>query len=157
MELGVRQFRRHEQFPMHSMEIGVRQVQWHEQFHGIPWNFTELWLRQFRWQETAWIFYHSISHAILFGFFLRQQITFNVSLAGIDLPLMFYQSESSIARLLLKKINNIFSANWIIFNYWAHRGRVTYICVGNVTNIGSDNGMLLGRLVAKPLSEPTLE
>ena len=41
MELGVRQFRWHEQFhgiPWNSMELGVRQFRWHEQFHGIPWN-----------------------------------------------------------------------------------------------------------------------
>ena len=25
--------------PWNSMELGVRQFRWHEQFHGIPWNF----------------------------------------------------------------------------------------------------------------------
>ena len=42
MELGVRQFRWHEQFhgiPWNSMELEVRQFRWHEKFHGIPWNF----------------------------------------------------------------------------------------------------------------------
>ena len=53
MELGVRQFRWHEQFhgtwsapisvtravPWNSMELQVRQFRWHEQFHGFPWNF----------------------------------------------------------------------------------------------------------------------
>ena len=41
MELGVHQFRWHEQFheiPRNSMKLGVRQFRWHEQFHGIPWN-----------------------------------------------------------------------------------------------------------------------
>ena len=75
MELGVRQFRWHEQFhgipwnfkcanfddtsssmefhgtrsapnsltlkvPWNSMELGVRQFRWHEQIYGIPWNMT---------------------------------------------------------------------------------------------------------------------
>ena len=47
MELGVRQFRWHEQFhgiPWISMELGVRQFRWHEQFHGIPRN---LWCANF--------------------------------------------------------------------------------------------------------------
>ena len=42
MELGVRQFRWHEQFhgiSWNSMDVGVCQFRWHEQFHGIPWNF----------------------------------------------------------------------------------------------------------------------
>ena len=42
MELGVRQFRWHEQFhgiPWNSMELRVHQFHWHEQFHGIPWNW----------------------------------------------------------------------------------------------------------------------
>ena len=54
MELGVRQFRLHEQFhgiPWNSMEFKVRQFRWHEQFHGIPWNSMELGVRQFRWHE----------------------------------------------------------------------------------------------------------
>ena len=41
MELGVRQFRWHEQFhgiPWNN-PVGVRQYYRHEQFHGIPWNF----------------------------------------------------------------------------------------------------------------------
>ena len=36
-----------------------------------------------------------------------------------------------------------------------HWGRVTHICVGNLTIIGSDNGLSTGR--PKPLSEPILE
>ena len=36
-----------------------------------------------------------------------------------------------------------------------HWGRVTHICVGNLTIIGSDNG--LSPVGAKPLSEPMLE
>ena len=54
MELGVRQFRLHEQFhgiPWNSMELEVRQFRWHEQFHRIPWNSEELEMRQFRWHE----------------------------------------------------------------------------------------------------------
>ena len=41
MELGVRQFRWHEQFhalPRDSMDFGVRQFCLHEHFHGIPWH-----------------------------------------------------------------------------------------------------------------------
>ena len=37
--------------PWNSMELGVRQFRWHEQFHGIPWNSMELEVRQFRWHE----------------------------------------------------------------------------------------------------------
>ena len=37
--------------PWNSMELGVRQFRWHEQFHGIPWNSMELEVRQFRWYE----------------------------------------------------------------------------------------------------------
>ena len=37
--------------PWNSMELGVRQFRWHEQFHGIPWNSMELWVHQFRWHE----------------------------------------------------------------------------------------------------------
>ena len=37
--------------PWNSMELGVRQFRWHEQFHGIPWNSIELRVRQFRWHE----------------------------------------------------------------------------------------------------------
>ena len=54
MELGVRQFRWHEQFhgiPWNSMELGMRQFRRHEQFHGIPWNSVELGVRQFRRHE----------------------------------------------------------------------------------------------------------
>ena len=50
MELGVRQFRWHEQFhgiPWNSMELEVRQFHWHVQFHRIPWNSMELGGRQF--------------------------------------------------------------------------------------------------------------
>ena len=41
MELGVCQFRRHEQFhaiTWNSMELRLHQFRWHDQFHGIPWN-----------------------------------------------------------------------------------------------------------------------
>ena len=38
--------------PWNSMELGVRQFRLHEQFHGIPWNSTELGVRQFRWHWT---------------------------------------------------------------------------------------------------------
>ena len=41
MELGMCQFRWHEQFygiPWNSMEFRMRPFRWHEQFHGIPWN-----------------------------------------------------------------------------------------------------------------------
>ena len=65
MELGVRQFRWHEQFhgipwnfgcanfadTSSSMELRVRQFRWHEQFHRIPWNSMEIEVRQFRWHE----------------------------------------------------------------------------------------------------------
>ena len=37
--------------PWKSMELGVHQFRWHEQFHGIPWNSTQLGVRQFRWHE----------------------------------------------------------------------------------------------------------
>ena len=37
--------------PWNCMELGVRQFRWHEQFHGIPWNSMELQVRQFRWHE----------------------------------------------------------------------------------------------------------
>ena len=54
MELGVRQFRWHEQFiriPWNSMELDVCQFRWHEQFHGIPCNSMKLGMCQFRWHE----------------------------------------------------------------------------------------------------------
>ena len=54
MELGVRQFRWHQQFhgnPWNSMELGVPQFRWHQQSHGIPWNSMELQVRQYRWHE----------------------------------------------------------------------------------------------------------
>ena len=54
IELGVRQFRWHEQFhgiPWNSMELEVHQFRWHAKFHGIPWNSMELGVCQFRWQE----------------------------------------------------------------------------------------------------------
>ena len=39
---------------------------------------------------------------------------------------------------------------WLLLNYWplevlTHWGRVTHICVGKLTNIGSDNGLSPGR------------
>ena len=63
MELGVRQFRGHEQFngiPRNSMKQGVHQLSLHQQFHGsprsapismtqaVPWNTMQLGMRQFR-------------------------------------------------------------------------------------------------------------
>ena len=37
-----------------SIELGVRQFRWHEQFHGIPWNSVELQVRQFHWHEQLY-------------------------------------------------------------------------------------------------------
>ena len=37
--------------PWNSMELGVRQFRWHQQFYGIPWNSIELGVRQFRWHQ----------------------------------------------------------------------------------------------------------
>ena len=37
--------------PWNFMELGVRQFRWHQQFHGILCNSMELRLGQFRWHE----------------------------------------------------------------------------------------------------------
>ena len=33
------------------MELGMRQFRWHEQLDGIIWNSVELGVRQFQWQQ----------------------------------------------------------------------------------------------------------
>ena len=50
----------------------------------------------------------------------------------------------------LKSNFELFSAKWltICFNVLTHWGRVTDICVGNLTTIGSDNGMSPDRRLA---------
>ena len=57
MELGVRQFRWHEQFlrnSWNSLELRVRQFRWHEQFYGIPWNSMEIGLPLLEFYGISW-------------------------------------------------------------------------------------------------------
>ena len=68
-----------------------------------------------------------------------------------DMWYLWYQTNSLLEKLIpaVQKYKSVWEVNgktcWAIPGYLTHWGRVTHICVGKLTVIGSDNGLSPGR------------
>ena len=106
---------------------------------GLHCDFACLMFSHLKHKPTQERVYEIISDAVVIEQeFLTEALPCN--LIGMNCDLMKQYIEFVADRLLLElgceKVRNLWLTHW---------GRVTHICVGNLTTIGSDNGLSPGR------------
>ena len=89
----------------------------------------------------------SLLQAAFFSYILNlQNIQHTLSMLALSVPGHVFQQAQQISMGYVARLGVIVETNILVpSNQLTHWGRVTHICVGNLTIIGPDNGLSSGR------------